>query len=176
MSWRLRLIRWFARFLARRGRAYALIGPDGTYLRRYVIAGEQPLEEPPNHRPAFCLHNIRGADPDRGLTHDHPSKFSVGYVCSGAYRERRQESFIGAIRARWVRAGCFNWLPFGAYHEVVDVEPETWTLFLFGPDAGQSWGFNVPGVGHMNWKQARDEGLISLGTWKRIDENGDPLS
>ncbi len=173
---RLRLIRWLARMLAKRGRAWALVGPHGPYLVRYVLAGQSPAKDSKPAR-SFYLHNLCSPDPDVGLTHRHPALLSFGFCLNSGYTERRQERIWEPAFTREIRAGSFNWLSAHTYHEIVDVRPDTWTLFYMGKDdRGDSWGFNVPGRGYVQWQQARDEGLISVADWVNVDENGSTVN
>ena len=110
------------------------------YLHRWVL---QPGQAPVRQR--SFLHNILA--PDHPELHSHPWKFRT-LVLRGGYRalEYVRE---GSNRIRMVsyRAGDRYAFPGGqgacAYHTIVDVDAETWTLVEPGVAQLPDWGYLV---------------------------------
>lgn len=128
------------------------------YLTRYCIWGWHPgLEE--KFPFSVYLHRIHQPDADEAL-HNHPWEWAVSVVLRGGYLEElptgervpRNEGSIRVLRS-------------SDYHRIAEVQPDTWTLFLVGPKVS-SWGFQVPGRGHVPWRdRLRERGIDP-------DENG----
>jgi hypothetical protein len=177
MSLMLRLIRFVARWLAKRGRCWELRGPDGAvYLRRFVLVGQSPAPESKPSRSLY-LHNILSRDPDDGARHTHPWAWSFGIPISGGYRENRVHCHAWGAEeeTRWVTSGV-NWLNPLDSHEVVAVLPNTWTLFATSKEEPGGWGFIIPGQGYVQHKQAKDAGLIKTSDWVKVDEHGNAIT
>lgn len=105
------------------------------YLERHLVMLSRPL--------TIYLHRFRAGDGDRHL-HDHPWRWSFSIVLCGGYRELRLRWFDparGLVRTlRRLRPGSVNIIGPTAFHQIIDVEPETWTLFFLGPRV-KRWGF-----------------------------------
>ena len=119
---------------------------DGSpYLDRSVLWGADCLDahdcEAPTH--AF-VHRIYGPDADRHM-HDHPWAWAVAIPLEGGYREHRPTHGGAAFTSHVYRVGDLNILRPGDYHSIVDVLPDTTTLFLCGREVSD-WGFLVDGV------------------------------
>lgn len=115
------------------------------------------------------LHHFVG--PDDAGHHNHPFKWSLSIVFSAlwgaSYTEEvlhfdavdRVANSIGAYHLSWPetktrRVRFFNWIPNGKYHRITELHPGlfgVWTLFITGPRV-TSWGFWVPGRGHVHHK------------------------
>jgi hypothetical protein len=157
---RLRLIRWVARWLAKRGKAWALVRPDGSlYLARHIIKGNSPAPRSPDSRSVY-LHHIAGPDADP-WPHSHDWTWSFAILLSGSYIEERD----GELRT--FETGDINWFDGRMYHRIVSVAPDTWTLFVSGRTEGNVWGFLINGK-HVSWRDAP----LTMGGWVQLDENG----
>lgn len=106
--------------------------PNGPYLERYYLGfwwGQYRY-----------LHRLIRNDSERHL-HDHPWWLSTSWVLTGFYWEEkaiRHNEYVlsGGIRkVRW-----FNKITRNHVHRIIQVRPETWTLFSHGPWAFE-WGF-----------------------------------
>jgi|SRR5688572_21185565 len=133
----------------------------GRYLMRYSLREQAPKA---GAWRAY-LHQFFGAD-DEGC-HNHPWTWSLAIVLWGSYTEERlglaggfesegtPRTRIVSCRSRRVR--WFNLLRAGDYHRISELHPrrpggQVWTLFITGPFSGKSWGFWIPGRGHVHWK------------------------
>lgn len=128
--------------------------PSGEpYLTRWVLFGADCLE---NHDPDCKLHafvhEIHTRDSDRDL-HSHPWSWSTAVILHGGYTERRYDS-AGGQYDRTYAEGDINILRHGDYHSIIDVEPDTVTLFISGAEISD-WGFLVSGthVAHKDYFQ-----------------------
>ncbi len=153
---------WSLRHIPRMG--------NRPYLRS--VGREQSLEDARRDRQRGTwrarIHNFVG--PDDAGHHNHPFAWSLSIVLSvlwgGSYTEEYLEDFgrlegfdttYERIQTRRVR--FFNWIPNGKYHRITELRPGlfgVWTLFITGPRV-TSWGFWVPGRGHVPHKQYHEE-------------------
>ena len=174
----LRLINLLARLCRRR-----VIGnADGDYLHRFAARwmGWLPGDKPRNV--SAYLHHFLRPDGDREL-HNHPWTWAFSIVLWGGYTEERfcpseaefvqvpspfrhrqygcrvcgyisMSQFEGKHKTRRrLRFLSFNFIRGTDYHRVSELHgKETWTLFIAGPKAS-SWGFFVPGEGHVEWRE-----------------------
>ncbi len=97
------------------------------------------------------LHRIYRADKDRD-PHNHPWPRAFALVLRGGYMERITEldGLVRVTRGRVHNAGQLSTEAFkpNRYHRIIDVAPNTWTLFFAGrrknTEHGVSgWGFLV---------------------------------
>lgn len=125
---------------------------DGTpYMERFWLL---PYSDD-RRRYAARVHHIASADYDREL-HDHPWDF-WSVVLSGGYTEARPVNPLkldfmqGYENCRYTerRAGSIAFRRATDRHRIVHVEPNTWTLFITGPQR-QWWGFYTP-TGKVHW-------------------------
>lgn len=138
--------------------------PDGSpYLTRSVLAGDDALETHTGAPYSVFHHRIHTPDADRHC-HDHPWIWSVALVLTGGYTERRDIG--GSYNFRSYGVGDLNVLRPGDYHSIIDVLPDTTTLFVCGREA-RRWGFLVDGrhVDHSDYF-LRDD--VQCMTHKRI--------
>lgn len=140
------------------------------YLRR--LGREQSIEQSKRDRAEGRLrarvHNFVG--PDDAGHHNHPFKWSLSIVMPWCSYTEEVLVFshldllacklglphlacpeIVTRRVRW-----FNWIPNGKYHRIVELHGKVWTLFFMGPRT-TSWGFWVPGRGHVPWREYNRE-------------------
>jgi len=85
------------------------------------------------------LHRFVSRDAERWV-HDHPFD-GRSLVLSGGYVEEVLHTLSAEpvrYRRRW-----FNAVPAHKLHRIVEVEPDTWTLFHHGPHK-HGWGFLEP--------------------------------
>lgn len=126
--------RWFLTKLIGAGH------PLGPMLRRYMIfQGE---------RFGVYVHRIYRPDADRDC-HNHPWQFRT-LVLRGGYTElvrRHVGSLQETLTARMHRPGSTHAMPVDAFHQLVEVAPNTWTLLLVGPKVHE-WGFWVTDMPH----------------------------
>jgi hypothetical protein len=125
------------------------------YLDRYALK----RYEPGNER-GLCiyLHNFLSHDEDGH--HNHPWDWSFSVVIRGGYTEERFDPESGETWRETHRAGGLNILRRGDYHRIEELHGDTWTLFVCGPLSGKSWGFWMPGRGHVPWRdRLRERGF-----------------
>lgn len=119
--------------------------PDGSpYLTRSVLAGDDALETHTDAPYSVFHHRIHTPDADRHC-HDHPWAWSVAVVLAGGYTERRATASTDVYYTRSYAVGDINILRPADYHSIIDVLPDTETLFICGREA-RDWGFIVDGV------------------------------
>lgn len=122
------------------------------------------------------LHHFVG--PDDAGHHNHPFKWSLSIVFSALWGASYTEEVLtvcewhevwpkknelwpefdhclgGKCKIETRRVRFFNWIPNGKYHRITELHPGlfgVWTLFITGPRV-TSWGFWVPGRGHVHHK------------------------
>jgi hypothetical protein len=113
------------------------------------------------------LHHFVG--PDDAGHHNHPFKWAFSIVLSvlwgGSYTEEVLDfsdpygwagAWDGSPTVRTRRVRLFNWIPNGKYHRITELHGDVWTLFVTGPRV-TSWGFWVPGRGHVHHRQYNKE-------------------
>ncbi len=107
------------------------------------------------------LHNFQS--PDFDGHHNHPWRWSFSIVLKGGYTEERllcndcgvhpcRDPLVEVRKVRW-----FNVLRSHDYHKITELHGDTWTLFICGPLTGRSWGFWMPGRGHIHWQKRLEE-------------------
>lgn len=149
-------------FIAKRLRLRAIGTPEGDYLRRHAakgfLGGWMPGDGP--REVSAYLHHFLRPDGDREL-HNHPWKWAVSVVLAGGYTEERfaypeladTDKGMSMVVKRRLRFLSINFLRGADYHRVAELHgKETWTLFIAGPKR-TSWGFWVPGEGHVEWRE-----------------------
>jgi hypothetical protein len=123
---------------------------DGKpYITRYYLTCARTCNGPEG----YYLHHIHAPDADRRL-HDHPWHWASSRILRGGYTElrrvvrfaaRRTAEVRGTMRRTQFNAGALSVLyahaSYHDYHRIVDIEPNTWTLFRAGPKHGKGWGF-----------------------------------
>lgn len=151
----LRLINWIARHLPRRD----IPAEDGqVYLERYRVFGWMPGSR--WRGPSIYLHRFRLPDQDFAL-HNHPWPRCVSLVLAGGYTEERRGSGWRRHERR-LKPGRLNVIRPDDYHRVARLHgTETWTLFVVWPRT-RSWGFWVPGRGHIPWRDRLAERGIDV--------------
>jgi hypothetical protein len=128
------------------------------YLERYGRGDQeaQIAQDLGTGKWRFRLHHFVG--PDDAGHHNHPFEWALSIVLWRSYTEEvLVDPFFlpgcgtfGWIETRRVR--FFNWIPRGKYHRIVELHGNVWTLFITGPRVS-SWGFWVPGRGHIPFDQ-----------------------
>lgn len=125
---------------------------DSPYLTRYVLAGVDALDTHDPDAPfSVFVHQIHAADGDRH-PHNHPWRWAASLILSGGYTEARNGQGDGRdlkckchAHSRAYTVGDLSILRPDDYHRIVEVEPDTVTLFLCGRET-HDWGFLVDGV------------------------------
>lgn len=104
------------------------------YLERYYLGGLFGL--------TFYLHRFVGSDPDEGA-HNHPWN-ALAICLAGGYREARVTTLCPIDgwqqTYRIIKPGSFNLIRVRDFHQIVELKPETWTLFIHGRYRA-GWGF-----------------------------------
>jgi hypothetical protein len=127
-----------------------LLHADGTpYMERFALF-ETPWI-------SARIHHIASPDLDRDM-HDHPWNFA-SLVLSGGYTEARptfprHPQWIDGLEDRsYARreAGTVAFRRATDRHLISDVDPGTWTLFVYGA-AFQWWGFYTR-LGKVHWTE-----------------------
>lgn len=109
-----------------------------------------PVAYVPKKERGWCMYLHRFCSRDFDGHHNHPWAWSVSIVLKGGYTESRVTSHPACHSTRRVR--WFNFLRSTDYHRIEELHGETWTLFFCGPLTGKSWGFLMPGRGHVHWE------------------------
>jgi hypothetical protein len=130
---------------------FHLYHADGSlYMERYWLRSYSA-----GGRWAARVHHIATPDLDRHM-HDHPWDF-VSIVLRGGYKELRPLSIDPAFDGDEERSYLVDRRPGSIVlrlstdrHRVVDVLPDTWTLFITGPKR-QWWGFHTE-TGKVHWR------------------------
>jgi hypothetical protein len=119
-----------------------LYSPTGEkYLTRYVLIRTRWF--------ALYLHRLHAPDPDRDL-HNHPWR-ATSLILWGGYTELVTHTRAPDPETRLTLAermhltGDLNRIRTSAYHRIVKVEPNTWTL-VFAGRRFRRWGFLENGV------------------------------
>lgn len=107
---------------------------EQPYLERYYMGQAFGL--------TFYLHRFVGVDPDEGA-HNHPWH-AMAICLAGGYREARVTTLcpIDGWQQiyRIIRPGSFNRIRVSDFHQIVEMKPNTWTLFIHGQKRA-GWGF-----------------------------------
>jgi len=137
---------------------------NAPYLDRYSLRQQTPKSRDAGFR-AYLHHFLSG---DGDGHHNHPWRWSLSIVLRGSYTEEYFDvpgcaghvaAIMNGVRVRTRRVRWFNWIPDTRYHRIVELHGSAWTLFICGP-AIQSWGFFMPGRGHVHWKtRLRERGI-----------------
>lgn len=110
---------------------------DGKpYLERYYI-GTQP------DGTQCWLHHFLTADGDRHL-HNHPWD-ATSTVLSGGYTER-----LFNDHTEDYSPGDQNHIPAGKLHQIIHVQPGTWTFMQVGPARAEHWYFIDEATGQLD--------------------------
>lgn len=136
------IAKWLFAFTENRKCRLIHRGSDERYLERYWLGEWRSI--------TAVLHRFVARDADEWV-HDHPWSWAIAIVLTGRYREERLKAFspnFGWI-SRWRRMGGFrriNIIRGSDFHRIVDCEPNTWTLFIYGPrikvdGREKGWGF-----------------------------------
>lgn len=144
----------------RKGHLYH--GDGSLYMGRWALFESRWL--------SARVHHIASEDYDRAM-HDHPWAF-VSLVLSGGYVELRpmcpddpswvrmgdlwRERWVG----RWRGPGTLAFRRPTDRHVVKDVQPGTYTLFIYGP-ARHWWGFYTR-TGKIHWQDFNAEITASI--------------
>lgn len=142
--------------IAKRLKLRRILRENNTeYLDRYSVRGYSPGNEMGLRA---YLHHFLSHDEDGH--HNHPWDWSFSVVLSGGYTEERFDPESGDTWRETHNAGHVNFLFRGDYHRIEELHGDTWTLFICGPLSGKSWGFWMPGRGHVHWKvRLRERGF-----------------
>jgi hypothetical protein len=98
-----------------------------------------------DHGHRVLLHRIHRPDERTDHPHNHPWATAVFRILSGGYTEWRAHSIDDPRTIEQTfRPGDVNRLDQDAFHSVIEVLPNTWTIGLVGARV-QDWGFLVDG-------------------------------
>lgn len=135
---------------------------NAPYLDRYSLRPQTPKSRDAGWR--VYLHRFLSNDEDGH--HNHPWGWSFSIILRGSYTEEYFDapeaydtpvSVTHQVKTRRVR--WFNFISSTRYHRIIELHGKVTTLFVCGP-ALQSWGFWMPGRGHVPWKiRLRERGL-----------------
>ena len=141
-----------------------ICGEDGSlYLSRYLVGGAMMPSHPGPSPVSVYLHHIHRQDYDESL-HSHPWEWSQTTVLHGGDRQivgKVSGDLLAVDGESWVRRGSSCLMKDGFVHRIVEVLPDTWTLFAVGPKTA-SWGFFVSGRGMVPWRDRLVERGIPL--------------
>lgn len=107
---------------------------DHPYLERYFMGRVLGI--------TVYLHRFVGTDPDEGA-HNHPWN-ALAICLAGGYKEARVTTLCPIDgwqqRYRFIRPCSFNRIRVSDFHQIVEMKPDTWTLFIHGRYRA-GWGF-----------------------------------
>lgn len=140
---------------------------DGSmYMERYGLFETTHL--------SARVHHICTEDIDRVL-HDHPWPF-ISVVLRGGYTEKLPSSFFPCFsngrektHERIRTRGSVAYMPANGRHKISYVQPDTWTLFIYGKFV-QDWGFYLP-VGKVFWKDYLASGSSTFSPTNNTPDN-----
>jgi hypothetical protein len=115
--------------------------PDEVYLNRYHATEDMQDSW-------WFLHNFKMTDTD--FHHNHPYLFQFSIILTGSYDEERLVPTSAGMIQWNRRCRFFNWITDTHYHKSTRLHGNVWTIFIHGPKTGSSWGFWVPGIGHVH--------------------------
>lgn len=152
------LMAMLCKFVAKHMNLHAIpdrTNKDDIYLARYHTTDDQKEAR-------WFLHNIKRPDYEE-YAHNHPYRWQLSFILSGSYDEEyleglpdrdghpsRRLSILLDNFVRKRRCRFFNWIPNDRYHRITKLHGDVWTLFIHGPKHGKSWGFWLPGIGHVH--------------------------
>lgn len=114
-----------------------VIERDGVpYLRRYFIAGWNPVTR--HAGASLFLHHFVASDAFNQV-HSHPWGWSASLILVGGYREHRCDG-TGTLTAHEFKPGDVNVIAASDRHRIELLARDCWTLFLAG-DVEQHWNF-----------------------------------
>jgi hypothetical protein len=124
----LKLIKWYAAYLVRKGRVdnRTIRSGETLFRRHYPLWISRPNSLLPN----FVLHHIFNTFKPE-LAHDH-GRFVISVILNGGYTEVRYRK-DGSTYEVARRPFSVVFLGWNARHNIKDVLPDTWTIFAFGP-------------------------------------------
>lgn len=123
---------------------------NAPYLDRYSLRPQTTKTRDRGWR--VYLHRFLSGDDDGH--HNHPWGWSFSILLRGSYTEEYFDALPDedvsptpqTRRVRW-----FNFISETRYHRITELHGKVTTLFFCGP-ARKSWGFWMPGRGHVPWK------------------------
>lgn len=75
------------------------------------------------------------------LLHNHPWEFCWGLILNGGYTheffELGSDKQPGPTQHKTFKSGDVNFMHNNMYHRIVDLQPNTYTLFFWGPNVGK---------------------------------------
>ena len=104
----------------------------------------------------FRINHIKSADTDLPYCHNHPWEFCWGLILNGGYTHECfdvADGKAGPARSETYAPGQVNFMLHSKYHRILEVQPDTYTLFFWGPDRDRGKGLRywVPGRGSVPW-------------------------
>lgn len=108
----------------------------------------------------FRINHIKTPDLALPYCHNHPWEFCWGMVLSGGYTHEffdlGEDKQPGPLQTETFRSGGpINFMLNRRFHRIIELEPDTYTLFFWGPDVGRGKGllYFVPGRGVVPWAE-----------------------
>jgi hypothetical protein len=133
MSRWLKIIKRYAAYLASKGKtALSVLRTGETLFKHYypLWVTRAKKGEGTTRWPNIVIHEIFNTFKPE-LKHDH-GRFVCSIILSGGYTEVRYTK-DGASREVVRRPFSVAFLWWNEWHNIKDVQPDTWTLFAFGP-------------------------------------------
>jgi hypothetical protein len=115
-----------------------------SYLERYYLGG------------GWFIHRFLSNDGDRHV-HNHPWTWAMSFIICGSYLEKLYDKSI--VNRKW-----FNLIRRDTYHQIVSIEPKTWTLFVHSKHRYHTWGF-IGKNGYEDAKVLHGHGKYPRGWW-----------
>lgn len=131
------VVRAWCESLARGSEVQQIDRQGKPYLRRYFLAGWNPISKRPGS--SVFLHHFVASDQD-DIVHSHPWGWSQSLILVGGYREYRCDE-DGHPSLNVYKPGDVNTLHANDRHRIELLDADCWTLFLAG-HVTQSWNFS----------------------------------
>ena len=81
----------------------------------------------------FRVNHIKAPDTKLPWCHNHPWEFCWGLILNGGYTHEYHDG-DGVCKTATFRPGDVNFMLHSRYHRILELEPDTYTLFFWGPD------------------------------------------
>ncbi len=104
----------------------------------------------------FRINHLLEPDLKHPWCHNHPWDFCWGLILNGGYTHEYHDVEDGAateLRQQSFKPGDVNFMLNNRYHRIVSLEPNTYTLFFWGPDNDRGAGLKywINGRGAVPW-------------------------
>ena len=127
------------------GGAWRIPDPTGAVSKVELILLDTPRTTVKINN--WFLPDLRAGE--RPAPHNHRWRTMRSTIVSGGYRDRVYWADVSGVteQVRTHDTGGQNTLPHHEFHEVIEVEPGSWTVFVGDDSQPGDWGYLDPGTG-----------------------------